>query len=260
MLQRVKVKLREQDLDFFEYGDRYEPPFLYFKSRYINEEFPGFPEQQDFDRHLADLGMPMTGEYGPEPAEFVRWLQRQRREVAGFRLIPSRRIPSLDEPCGQHFTFRQLVECGETWERTRVDNTPQSADTYNALFELATNVLDPVIDYFGGIKLTYGFASLALTRNIKGRIEPKLDQHASCEVNTRAAPICARRGAAVDLLVEYENMYEVAKWIAEHCSYDRIYLYGKDRPIHVSVGPERSREVYELAKRGTRRVPRRITI
>lgn len=145
-------------------------------------------------------------------------------------------------------------------ERTRIDNAPKSAATYNALFELATTVLDPVIDYFGGIKLTYAFASPAVTRHIKVRIEPKLDQHASCEVNTRGAPICPRLGAAVDFLVEYEDMYEVAKWIAEHCAYDRIYLYGKDRPIHVSVGPERSRDVYELAQSGARRVPRRITL
>ncbi len=134
MLQRIKVKLREQDLDYFEYGDQYPPPFLYFKSRYINEEFPGFPEQQEFDRQLEALGLPMADGYGPEPAEFVRWLQNQRREIAGLRLIPSTRIPSLDEPCGQNYTFRQLIECGETWERTRIDNTPRSADTYNALF------------------------------------------------------------------------------------------------------------------------------
>ena len=68
MLERVKVKLREQDLDFFEYGGQYPPPFLYFKSRYINEEFPGFPEQQEFDRQLEALGLPMADGYGPAPA------------------------------------------------------------------------------------------------------------------------------------------------------------------------------------------------
>jgi DNA phosphorothioation-associated putative methyltransferase len=259
MLERVKVKLREQDLDFFEYGDRYEPPFLYFKSRYINEEFRGYPEQQEFDRQLEDLGLPLANGYGPEPAEFQKWLARQRREITGLRLAPSTHIPPLDDACGKNFTFRHLIECGETWERTRVDNTPKSADTYNALFELAKNVLDPVIDYFGGIKLTYGFASRALTRDIKGRIEPKLDQHASCEVNTRGAPICPRLGAAVDFLVEYEDMHDVASWIADNCAYDRIYLYEKDRPIHVSVGPQQSREVYEMVTIGTRRVPRRST-
>ena len=56
--------------------------------------------------------------------------------------------------------------------------------------------------WFGAIKLTYGFASPALTRQIKGRIDPKIDQHASCEVTTRGAPVCPRFGAAVDFLVE----------------------------------------------------------
>lgn len=260
MLERVKVKLREQDLDFFEYGDRYEPPLLYFKSRYINEEFPGFPEQQEFDRQLEGLGLPMADEHGPSPAEFVKWMNGQRRAIADGRLVPSTRIPSLDEPCGQHYTFRQLIECGETWHRTRVDNVPQSADTYNALLELAKNILDPVIDYFGGIKLTYGFASPELTALIGRDIAPKLDQHAACETSSRGATICPRRGAAVDFLVEYEDMREVADWIAANCPFDRIYYYGNDRPLHVSYGPELSGEAYELTTREGRRVPRKLKL
>ena len=256
----MKVKLREQDLDFFEYGGQYPPPFLYFKSRYINEEFPGFPEQQEFDRQLEALGLPMATDTAPSRPTSSNGCRISvvRSPDCGLSHRPASR-PSTNR-VARHYTFRQLIECGETWERTRVDNTPKSPDTYNALFELATNVLDPVIDYFGGIKLTYGFASPALTREIKGRIEPQLDQHASCELNTRGAPICPRLGAAVDFLVEYEDMYEVARWIAENCAYDRIYLYGKDRPIHVSLGPEQSREIFELASRGARRVPRRLTL
>jgi hypothetical protein len=34
-------------------------------------------------------------------------------------------------------------------------------ESYNALVELAEHVLDPVIDYFGMIRLTYGFCSPA---------------------------------------------------------------------------------------------------
>jgi hypothetical protein len=166
-------------------------------------------------------------------------------------------IPSLDEPCGSHFTFRQLIECGETWEKMRVDNTPSSPHTYNALFDLATNLLDPVIEYFGGIKLTYGFASQALTRDIKARIEPRLDQHASCEVTERGKVICERRGAAVDFLVEYEDMADVVKWISTNCRFDRIYFYGTDRPIHVSYGPAMSHQIFQLREVNGRRVPRR---
>jgi len=260
MLERVKVKLREQDLDIFEYGHQYPPPFLYMKSRYINEEFPGYPEQQDFDRQLAALGLPLTDGFGPNPEDFAKWLQRQRFDIVGYRFVRSTRIPSLDEPCGQHFTFRQLIECGPTWERTRLDNTPRSPDTYNALLELAVNVLDPVIDYYGGIKLTYGFASPALTAHINRGIAPRIDQHAACEVGIRGASICPRQGAAVDFLVEHEDMREVAKWIADNCRFDRLYLYGSDRPLHVSYGPDLSGEAFELNTFGGKRVPRKLKL
>lgn len=258
MLERVKVRLREQDLDFFEYGNLYEPPLLFHKSRYINEEFPYFAEQLQFDQQLEALGLPTEDGQGPRPGDFQIWLAKQRLEVSGLRLIPSTRIPHLDESCGKYYTFRQLIECGETWERTRIDNVPKSVDTYNALLTLVTNVLDPVIDYFGGIKLTYGFASRTLTRQIKSRIAPELDQHSGCELNTRGRPVCTRLGAAVDFLVEYEDMREVARWIAANCAFARIYLYGTDRPIHVSIDSKNSGEVFEMTLRGSRRVPRRI--
>jgi hypothetical protein len=43
--------------------------------------------------------------------------------------------------------------------------------------------LDPVIDWFGMIELTYGFCSPALARQVSGRIDPKRDQHAAHERN-----------------------------------------------------------------------------
>jgi hypothetical protein len=72
-----------------------------------------------------------------------------------------------------------LVECGESQTRTRLANLPLQPESYNALVELAEHVLDPVIDYFGMIRLTYGFCSPQLARQIPGRIDPKLDQHAA---------------------------------------------------------------------------------
>src|SRR5207302_7558431 len=97
---------------------------------------------------------------------------------------------------------------------------------------------DPVVEYFGAIKLTYGFASTALTNLIPKDIAPRLDQHAACETSRNGRLICPRRGAAVDFLVEYEDMVEVARWISTNCSFDRMYVYGADRPIHVSAGPD----------------------
>jgi hypothetical protein len=117
-------------------------------------------------------------------------------------------------------------------------------------------VLDPVIEYFGDIILTYGFCSRELAKHVPGRIAPVLDQHASHELNSRGKPICPRLGAAVDFLVTDENMLEVAQWIVQHTPFDRLYFYGADRPLHVSCGPENKREVVILKpKKDSRAMP-----
>jgi len=173
-------------------------------------------------------------------------LESRRLAVGAMRLIRSERIPDLDQACGKHFTFRSFIECGETQERLRLKNLPLNPATYNALYDLATQVLDPVVDYFGGIRLTYGFCSAELGRHISKRVAPKLDQHAACEVGPREGPICDRLGASCDFIVDDENMYEVADWIIANLPFDRLYFYGADRPIHISYGPENSRTAYQM--------------
>lgn len=246
LLERVKINLRTNRLQYYAYGADYPAPYLYFKSRYLNEDMDGYEAQVAFDERLTALDLPnMTG-HGPRAAEFDHALSSRRLEVSDFTLQRSTSVPDFDSLCGANFTFRSLIECGETWERLRPDNQPKNPDTYNALFDLASCILDPVIDYFGMINLTYGFASPALTKHISGRIAPKLDQHASCEINRTGNPVCPRLGAAVDFLVQDEDMLEVAEWIAANTPFDRLYFYGKDRPIHVSYGPEQKREFIDM--------------
>lgn len=257
-LRRVKLKLREQDLDLFDYGEDYEPPYLYRKSRFINEEFPHYAEQLAFEEALENLERFDLSGYGPKPAAFRAGLGAARWAVDGFRLVRSQTIPDLDAPCGRHFTYRQLVHCGETQARTGLPNLPREPDSYTALYELAARILDPVIDWFGMIRLTYGFCSPELAPHIPARIAPELDQHAAHERNRRGRPICRRLGAAVDFIVEDEDMAEVARWIMANLPYDRLYFYGKDRPIHVSGSERPAGEAYELREVGGRRVPRRF--
>jgi DNA phosphorothioation-associated putative methyltransferase len=258
MVERIKVKLREQDFDHFEYGGEYVPPLLYFKSRYINEEFPGYAEQLAFDTALEELSLVEPKGYGPSESEFARRLKNSRRRIVGVALERANDIPDLDDLCGKRLPYRSLIECGDTWQRTKVDNVPRRAQSFNALYDLAVAVLDPVIEYFGSIKLTYGFSSPALSRLISGRIAPRVDQHSACEVTSKGNPICSRLGAAVDFLVEDENMREVAEWVRIHCDFDRIYFYGEDRPLHVSVGPQATRAVYEMRRTAGRLLPRKL--
>jgi len=246
LLERVKINLREQSFDLYEYGEEFEPTYLYLKSRFINEEYPHYAEQLNFDEQLQALNLFDLSGYGPKPEAFRQTLAQARWEIDGFELIRSRAIPELDALCGSYLTYRQLIECGETQQATAIPNHPKQPDSYTALYDLVVNILDPVIDYFGMIRLTYGFCSHELGKHINKRVAPKLDQHAAHELNTKKNLICPRLGAAVDFIVDDENMREVADWIAENTSYDRLYFYGENRPIHVSYGPEQKKEYIDL--------------
>ncbi|WP_042265664.1 DNA phosphorothioation-associated putative methyltransferase, partial [Paraburkholderia heleia] len=232
--RRIKVNLRKLDYDIFEYGSKQYPmPLLYRKSLYLHEEYPGYAEQVALDEALECIGVPGIREFGPSVEALAQHLEAHRLCINGSRVEPSSSIPDLDDLCGARLTYRALIECGETRKQLGMRNLPLNPATYNALHELVVNVLDPIMEYFGPIRLTYGFASPQLTRQIRSRIAPKLDQHASCEHAASGKPLCDRGGAACDFIVEDEAMDEVAQWVIDHVSFDRLYYYGRDRPIHV---------------------------
>lgn len=173
-------------------------------------------------------------------------------------------IVDLDAPCGRHLKYRDLIECGNTWRDhvsagTPIDNLPREAASLAALRALCEAVLDPLIDHFGPVTLTYGFASSRLTRKIGRRIAPKLDQHAACEIGRTGGLVCPRQGAAVDLVVPGQPAMEVARWIAHEAPFDRLYLFDEEGPLHVSHGPEQSRVIFTMQRGPSgRRFPRRL--
>ncbi|MEI8304081.1 MAG: DNA phosphorothioation-associated putative methyltransferase [Burkholderiales bacterium] len=250
--RRVKVNVRKQDYDLFEYGTReYPKPLLYRKSRYLHEDYTGYAEQLAFDEALEATGILGESDFGPASDALADALEARRLGIVGMRLVRSERLPDLDQRCGANFTFRDFIECGETQLRLAVRNVPRNPQTYNALYDLAVHILDPLIDYFGAIKLTYGFCSAELGRHIHRRVAPALDQHAALEVNRLGRQICPRGGAACDFLVEHEDMSEVADWIIANTSFDRLYFYGADRPVHVSYSPAGARQAFRMIESKT---------
>lgn len=261
MSKRIKVNIRKLDYDVFEYDTNdYPKPLLYRKSRFMHEDMPGYPEQLAFDQALEATGVLGDSEYGPSADDLARALDANRLAVKEGRLVSSQTVPDLDAPCGANFRYRDFIECGDTQKRLGHPNIPKNPETYNALHALATQLLDPLIDYFGAIRLTYGFCSEELGRHIEAGVAPKLDQHASHELNRRGLPICARGGAACDFIVDDENMREVAAWILRHLPFDRLYFYGPTRPLHISYSPSGAAEAYEMRKSETGHLmPRRIS-
>jgi hypothetical protein len=258
MTKRIKVNVRKTDYDIFEYGGQYPKPLLYRKSRYLHEEADRYAEQLAFDEALEATGILGDSEFGPSVQELAMALALQRLEIDGMSLRRSTSIPDLDEPCGVNFTFRQLIECGETQARLGLSNVPRSPESFNALHDLASILLDPLVDYFGSIRLTYGFCSPELGTHIKSRVAPELDQHAAHETNRRGAPICSRGGAACDFVVDDEDMRQVADWVIEHLPFDRMYFYGRSRPLHISYAPSQARQAFAMCSTSSGRlVPKR---
>lgn len=171
----------------------------------------------------------------------------------------------LDEACGARWRFRDLVECGETWQRARGEpgagNVPRRSATLDGFRSVCRELLDPVAKAFGEIELTYAFASAWLARRVPGRIAPQLDQHAGSETRADGRLICERDGQAVDFRVVGTSSLEVARWVARGVPFDRMYFYGPDRPLHVSVGPQDSRSIVVIRTTETgRRVPLSVSL
>ena len=68
--ERIKIRLRDQEIHWFSYGDGYEPQPLYLKSRYMSTEAPRYAEQAAFDQRVANLPGIDLSDYGPSLSEF----------------------------------------------------------------------------------------------------------------------------------------------------------------------------------------------
>lgn len=143
----------------------------------------------------------------------------------------------------------QLINWHLSKHPTFAENNNPTEQSAVQLTALTQKILTPTQQHFGELLITYGFTSHNLLRWIQtyspGDMAPTLDQHASMEVNSKGNIICKREGAACDFFVcGYENrMHLVAKFIVEKLPFDRLYFYGKNSPIHISIGPENSQFV-----------------
>jgi DNA phosphorothioation-associated putative methyltransferase len=87
LIERVKINLRRQEIDFFEYSTTPDnEQLLYLKSRFIRSGFPSYEEQVQFDRDLAALEQFSFEGFGPPCQEFEQGLARANVSIDGFTL------------------------------------------------------------------------------------------------------------------------------------------------------------------------------
>ena len=86
--ERIKIKLRDQDVDFFDYIDRYIPPPLYWKSQYIDSSFEDHKKQVSFDKNLAKFSfIDSSKEFGPNREELDQLLASDGKTIKGYRFF-----------------------------------------------------------------------------------------------------------------------------------------------------------------------------
>lgn len=140
--------------------------------------------------------------------------------------------------------YNQLIHWYRVKHSVVLNNTPSAASEV-LIRQLVNDVLLP-LQQLGTIQITYGFVGYELNKFIQKYSPtgtcPNLDQHASCETNRNGNSICNRIGASCDIVITgYEDrMDEVVQFVVQRLKFDRLYFYGRNRPIHISVAPENS--------------------
>jgi len=169
----------------------------------------------------------------------------------------------MTDHCSKHFKYSDFTQCGTTQAKTLIANTAKDPRTFDAIKQMADLILEPLTENFGQLNLTYGLCTNKLLLQIKKKpspgIAPQLDQHAGYELNSKNNRICKRDGFACDFYAINTDSLTLAKWVVTHLPFDRLYFYGKNRPIHISIAPENSFAITLLEQAPTeRRIPKNI--
>ena len=131
----------------------------------------------------------------------------------------------------RNFTLQELIK-SDTAIRLDINNNPNSGQI-EKLRLLCENILQPVRDHFGRVKVTSGFRSEQLCIKIGSSVN---SQHAKAE--------------AADFEVMGTDNAELADWINKNLDYDQLILefYTPGEPnsgwIHCSYTPDQPRKQF----------------
>ena len=131
----------------------------------------------------------------------------------------------------RNFSLQELIK-SDTAIRKGINNNP-NAEQIEKLKDLCENILQPVRDHFGRVKVTSGFRSPDLCIAIGSSVN---SQHAKAE--------------AADIEVIGTDNAELADWIYKNLNFDQLILefYTPGEPnsgwIHCSYTPDQPRKQF----------------
>jgi len=82
--ERIKIKLAEQDIDFFDYVGEFKPQPLLWKSNYIDDSFSDCSKQSLFDNKLRKLSIIENNRIGL--IELNKMLASKGMQISGYQL------------------------------------------------------------------------------------------------------------------------------------------------------------------------------
>ncbi|WP_310482177.1 hypothetical protein, partial [Chamaesiphon sp. VAR_48_metabat_403] len=121
---------------------------------------------------------------------------------------------------GRNFMLSDFLY-SEAAAKKGIANVPPTPDGMEvaSIRGLCEHILDPVVDRFGAISITYGYVSDALQKATYPAWKPSIHNCKPCNG--------AYLGAACDFQphnTEFSHQ-DILRWIAANCTYDRLILY-----------------------------------
>ena len=87
LLERIKVRMWEREVDFFDYIGEYVPTPLFMKSLFIDESFDYFDEQAAFDQSLMRSQLFDFTRDNVSKAQFYGALEQAGYRISGYELV-----------------------------------------------------------------------------------------------------------------------------------------------------------------------------
>lgn len=85
--RRIKIDMRSQTVRIFDYDDS-DRQYLFMKSLYVPEEFPGYEQQSKFDRQVSKIDKFDFSGYGPRADAFDEFLRDNGLRIDDADLVP----------------------------------------------------------------------------------------------------------------------------------------------------------------------------
>jgi len=85
--ERIKIKLRDQDIDFFDYVGEFQPQPLYNKSDFLEKNDSLYNKQHKFEIELQTFSELDFSGYGPKHGELLSLLNQKGLAIKGYDIV-----------------------------------------------------------------------------------------------------------------------------------------------------------------------------